>query len=107
VACFGDGSGVKLDVRAWRFFEEATELVQAVGTTREDAHRLVDYVFDRPVGEPSQEVGGVMITLAGLCLSAGIDLHDAGETELARVWTKIDLIRAKNAAKPMHSPLPA
>jgi hypothetical protein len=30
----------------------------------------------------------------------------AGEIELARVWNKIDIIRAKQAAKPKHSPLP-
>jgi Skp family chaperone for outer membrane proteins len=31
----------------------------------------------------------------------------AGEIELARVWTKVEQIRAKQAAKPKHSPLPA
>ncbi|MCW2309902.1 hypothetical protein [Rhodobium gokarnense] len=30
----------------------------------------------------------------------------AGDAELKRVWTKIDQIRAKQAAKPKHSPLP-
>jgi len=33
-------------------------------------------------------------------------LHGHGETELARVWTKVEKIRAKQAAKPKHSPLP-
>ncbi|WP_457817370.1 hypothetical protein, partial [Staphylococcus aureus] len=35
-----------------------------------------------------------------------MDMHAAGETELARIWTKVDQIRAKQAAKPKHSPLP-
>lgn len=92
--------------RNHRFFEEATELVQACGMTASEAHQLVDYTFGRPAGEPSQEVGGVMVTLAAHCLAHGIDMHDAGETELARIWTKSDVIRAKQAAKPPHSPLP-
>jgi putative transposase len=36
----------------------------------------------------------------------GIDMHQAAEVELARVWTKIDVIRAKQAAKPRGSALP-
>ncbi len=93
--------------RNHRFLEEALELVQACGCTASEAHQLVDYVYGRPVGEPTQEIGGVMVTLAALCLANDYDMHEAGETELARVWTKIDQIRAKQAAKPKHSPLPA
>ena len=48
-----------------------------------------------------------MVTLAALCLAHGEDMHAAGETELARIWTKVEAIRAKQAAKPKHSPLPA
>ena len=48
----------------------------------------------------------MMVTLAALCLANGLDMHSAGETELARVWTKIEAIRAKQAGKPKHSPLP-
>jgi hypothetical protein len=33
-------------------------------------------------------------------------MHLAGETELARIWTIVEKIRAKQAAKPKHSPLP-
>jgi hypothetical protein len=74
--------------------------------TRSEAHQLVDYTFDRPVGELHQEVGGVMVTLAALCLASNANMHESGETELARIWTKIEKIRAKQAAKPKHSPLP-
>lgn len=92
--------------RGHRFLEEAIELAQAVGTSREDAHALVDYTYGRPIGEPGQEVGGVMITLAGLCAAIGINLDAEAERELSRVWTKIDAIRAKQAAKPKAGPLP-
>ena len=47
-----------------------------------------------------------MVTLAALCLAQGLDLHDEAETELARIWTKVEQIRAKQAAKPKYSPLP-
>jgi hypothetical protein len=92
--------------RNHRFLEEALELVQALGCTRSEAHQLVDYTFDRPAGEPLQELGGVMVTIAALCFPNELDMDAAGEIELARVWKKIDVIRAKQAAKPKHSPLP-
>src|SRR5206468_12137232 len=86
--------------------EEALELVQALGCTRSEAHQLVDYVFARPAGEPAQEAGGTVVTLAALCIANDLCMHEAAETELARIWTKIDVIRAKQAAKPKHSLLP-
>ena len=107
LACFGaEIAGDKAE-RNHRFLEEALELVQACGCSASEAHQLVDYVFGRPVGEPEQEAGGTMVTLAALCLANGLDMHAAGETELARIWTKVEAIRAKQAAKPKHSPLPA
>lgn len=92
--------------RNHRFLEESLELVQSLGCTRSEAHQLVDYVFDRPIGEPMQELGGVMVTTAALCWPNELDMEEAANVELARVWRKIDLIRAKQAAKPKHSPLP-
>ncbi|MBB6580101.1 hypothetical protein HNP33_004232 [Comamonas odontotermitis] len=104
--CFGEVIAGDREERNHRFLEEALELVQSCGCTASEAHQLVDYVFGRPIGEPVQEAGGVMVTLAALCLANGLDMHQAGETELARIWTKVDAIRAKQAAKPKHSPLP-
>jgi hypothetical protein len=106
-ACFpSEVIGDKLE-RADRFIEEALELVQATGYSAYRAHALVDYTFNRPVGEAFQEVGGVTVTLAALCNPHGIDMDEAAETELARVWTKIEKIRAKQAAKPVGSALPS
>lgn len=93
--------------RNHRFLEESLELVQSLGCTQSEAHQLVVYVYGRSAGEPRQEVGGVMVTLAALCSAADMDMHEAGESELARVWKNIEKIRAKQAAKPKHSPLPA
>jgi len=106
LACFGEMIAGDREERNHRFLEEALELVQACGCTAHEAHQLVDYVYGRDVGEPAQEVGGVMVTLAALCLANDLDMHANGETELARIWTKVEAIRAKQAAKPKHSPLP-
>ncbi|MGZ4968070.1 MAG: hypothetical protein ACXV8O_01525 [Methylobacter sp.] len=92
--------------RSHRFLEESLELVQACGCTKSEALQLVDYVYGRPAGEPYQEVGGVMVTLAALCLAHGLNMHENGETELTRIWTMVEKIRQKQAAKPKYSPLP-
>lgn len=104
--CFGEMIAGDREERNHRFLEEALELVQALGATAAEAHQLVNYVFGRAVGEPGQEVGGVMVTLAALCLANGLDMHQLGETELARIWTKVDAIRVKQASKPQFGPLP-
>jgi hypothetical protein len=104
-ACFGPKISSDKMERNHRFLEEAVELVQANGCTHSEAHQLVDYVFNRDQGEINQEAGGVMVTLAALCLASGVDMDEAAETELARIWTKVEQIRAKQAAKPKHSPL--
>jgi NTP pyrophosphatase (non-canonical NTP hydrolase) len=104
--CFGEEISADRQERNHRFLEEALELVQACGATKAEALALVDYVYGRPKGEPAQEVGGVLVTLAAHCEAHGIDMENSGETELARVWTKVEQIRAKQAAKPKGSPLP-
>ncbi len=106
VACFGEQIANDKVERNQRFMEEALELVQACDGTAEDCHRLVDYVFSRPKGDKSQEVGGVMTTLNSLCLAHGISTEDAGAEALESIWAKIDKIRAKQAGKPKNSPLP-
>lgn len=106
LACFGETISNDVTERNHRFLEEALELVQALGCTQSEAHQLVDYVFDRPIGEPAQEIGGVMVTLAALCEANSLDMGKDGAAELARVWTCIEKIRTKQANKPKHSPLP-
>lgn len=105
-ACFGEKIAGDVDERNHRFLEEALELVQSRGCTQSEAHQLVDYVFGRPIGESFQEAGGVMVTFAALCRAGDMDMLNAGEVELARIWTKVEQIRAKQAAKPKCSPLP-
>ena len=105
-ACFGPVISNDKVERSDRFIEEALELVQTTGYSAERAHALVDYVFSRPVGEITQEVGGLLVTLAAFCNTNHVDMAEAGETEVDRIWGKIDQIRAKQAAKPTGSALP-
>lgn len=107
MACFGPEIAADKLERNDRFIEEALELTQASGYTKDRAHALVEYVYNRPQGDINQEVGGVMVTLAAHCLAHGTDMHAAAEAELARIWTKVETIRAKQAAKPRGSALPA
>jgi len=100
--CFGPTISGDKQERNHRFLEEALELVQACECTVGEAHQLVDYVYGRPVGDKPQEVGGVMVTLAALCLAQELDMHEAAEIELGRIWTKVEQIRVKQAAKPKH-----
>lgn len=106
VACFTEDFDSEEHAREARFIEEAIELFQAKGRSFEELISVAKYVYSRPMGEVYQEVGGVMTTLAALCIVSKLDMHEAGETELARIWTKVDAIRAKQANKPRHSPLP-
>lgn len=106
--CFGQEIASDKQERNHRFLEEALELVQSCGCTEDEAIKLVKYVFSRPVGERSQEVGGVMVTLAALCLAQGIDMYQAGNTELVRISDPemTTRIREKQKSKPAMSPLP-
>jgi hypothetical protein len=104
--CFGETISKDKQERNHRFLEEALELVQACECTSSEAHQLVDYVFHRPIGLQYQEVGGVRVTLAALCNANGIYEDDAADTELKRIWTKVEQIREKQKTKPEHSPLP-
>jgi hypothetical protein len=106
IACFPPAAVGDRKERVHRFLEEALELAQATGCSKVEALELVDYVFARKIGDPRQEVGGVMVTLAGLCHVANIDLEAAAEAELNRNWSRIDLIRTKQACRPVNSALP-
>lgn len=108
---FGDEASTDKRERTHRFLEEALELAQAAGATPHEAHALVEYVYSRPAGKADQEVGGVLLTLAGFCSAYGFDMHRCAAAELSRVNRPEVLAkcRAKQDAKktnPLASPLP-
>lgn len=106
--CFGpEISADKLE-RGDRLLEEVLELLQSGDYPRERIAALTSYTYNRPKGEPAQEVGGVMITLAAYCLAHALDMHEAGSAELERITQPemVEKIRAKQATKPTGSALP-
>ena len=86
--------------RALRVLEEATELAQAEGVYQDDARRVVDYVFNRPVGEPKLEAAGTAVALLAWAEAADNNLRSLIETELHRL-TDITAaqVQAKHAIK--------
>lgn len=106
VKCFGEDVVNNKTERAHRFIEESLELVQAVGVSRAECEQVLDYVYSRPVGDVKQEIGGTIITLSVLCSIFDVALDEQAETELERIWEKIDKIREKQLNKPKFSPLP-
>ena len=71
--------------RALRLIEEAVELGQAIGLDALEVQRLVAYVYSRPVGEPSQEVGGVLVTALAAAEALGLEAEDCLRTEVERI----------------------
>lgn len=104
--CFGSEISADRLERGDRLIEEVFELLQSGDYPRERVRALEDYVWSRSPGDPAQEVGGVMVTLAAYCLAHELDMHTAAETELIRIWGKVEAIRAKQAGKPTGSALP-
>lgn len=73
-AAFIEAQATSLPQRGLRLLEEAIEAFQAAGGDREQAHKLIDYVFDRPPGRLGQELGGVGVTLVDqLVAREGLD----------------------------------
>jgi hypothetical protein len=94
---FGLKVANNIETRCYRFLEEALELVQALGCTREAALKLVDYVYGRPKGVLNQEIGGTMVTLAALCEAVDRSMSVCGDIEIERCETPE--MRAKILAK--------
>lgn len=84
VRCFGINAMGPRE-RSARFLEEAIELVQASGLERREALELVAYVYSRPVGDLPQEVGGVSVSLLGLCAVMNVDADAEEIKELERI----------------------
>lgn len=86
--------------RGMRLLEEAIEAFQAAGGAPAIAHKLVDHVFARPVGELAQELGGVGVTTLALAHAAGINADAAELAEVERILGKpLDFFRARHAQK--------
>lgn len=92
--------------RGDRLLEETLELLQSGDYPQQRAHSLVGYVYGRPRGEPMQELGGTLITLAAYSNAHYLSMDIAAHIELLRVWERQAVIREKQLSKPTGSALP-
>lgn len=89
VRCFGKAHMQYTPIRALRLLEEAVELAQSLRVPKEQMHKLVDVVCERPSGIPFQELGGVFVTASVLCLALGYESPSiVFERELQRCLSK-------------------
>lgn len=97
--CFGS-QALDPRVRAMRLLEEAAEFAQAVGVPAEKCTEIVGYVFSRPAGEPSQELGGVGVTWLACADSLGLSAETILLFEMNRISKKTpEHFRARDDAK--------
>jgi len=84
IETFGEPAAAPME-RALRVLEEAVELAQAEGLTRDRAIDVVEYVFGKPAGTPSQEAGGLGVTLLAYCEARSLSADEAEQREFDRV----------------------
>lgn len=97
---FGLGVLASRQERAARVLEEAAELAQAEGLDLAQADRILVRVFSRPIGDPSQEAAGVMVTMLAWAHVATVDLLAVAEAEVQRIeGLPIEHFRRKHAEK--------
>lgn len=97
---FGASEVDNLPQRALRLLEEAVELFQACGGDPAMAHKLVDFVFERPAGLVGQELGGVAVCTLVLAEVAGCSADGEEVRECERVLAKpVEHFTERNAAK--------
>jgi len=86
--------------RAMRVLEEAMELFQASGGTMLEADVISEHVWSRPVGDPPQELAGVMVSLLAACTAFGYNLETITRTEINRICSvSKEVLLAKQAFK--------
>lgn len=87
-AAFGKPQMVNKQQRAIRLIEEAIELCQSLDVDAGAIKNVVDYVYGRPVGDPSAELGGVSVCLLALADALGVSADECEETEITRILSK-------------------
>lgn len=85
---FGNDQMRSPQQRALRLIEEAIELAQSVFADKDQLHRLVDYVYSRPVGQVEAELGGVGVCLLAMAECVRVNADETEEREVARIMAK-------------------
>lgn len=98
--CFGPAALTVLE-RATRLFEEAVELAQAAGVSKNMVLKIVERVYKKPAGPIHKEAAQVSLLLEAFLLSAGLpDQEDLMDEEWERVQTiPISEWRRRHGAK--------
>lgn len=100
ITAFTHAQATSLPQRGLRLLEETIEAYQACGGDPALAHKLVDFVFARPIGDLRQELGGVGVGVLALAAAAGFSADEAERTEIERVLAKpLEHFQERNAAK--------
>jgi hypothetical protein len=97
---FGGTPAYSPNERSARFFEEAAELVQAMGLSQDMAAAILANVYGRPSGSIAQELGGVGVTAEALAESVNLVFEAATQAEFDRVLSlDAEHFRGKQNAK--------
>jgi NTP pyrophosphatase (non-canonical NTP hydrolase) len=71
--------------RSLRLIEEAAEVVQTVGLSKEEVLKVVERVYSRPPGALCNELGGLVMTTECLAEAMGYDLETQADWEYKRI----------------------
>lgn len=85
-------------IRVLRILEEAMELAQAEHITEDEVDIIKRQVYDKPIGIPKQELGGVLVCLAGYAATADMDLETCFFDEFERIMDPeiMEKVRKRN-----------
>lgn len=86
--------------RAYRFLEESLELVQSLDIPKDKVLEFIEYVYNKPEGYPSKEIGDVQITLACMCVGLGIDLEEVSYERMRAALENAERIKERWKNKP-------
>lgn len=97
---FGEDQMRSQAQRGLRLVEEAIEVAQAAECDPAALHRLIDYVYARPVGDVEAELGGVQVCVLAMAECVGASAEECEHVEIARILEKpISHFTQRNQAK--------
>lgn len=97
--CFGYHNTYDRRERAFRFGEEALEVLQAAGLTTKDILALLETVYSEKPGYLRKELANAHITLMALATANSIELESTTEFDLNWAMENIPAIQARYQKK--------
>jgi hypothetical protein len=88
IGCFGPEQMADPRVRGLRLLEEAIEFAQSVHIPLKDVVKLAGYVYERPMGTPEQELGGVAVCALAAASAIEKTFETVMVSEIVRCETK-------------------